>query len=189
MAEPLRPQNEWQVNSTTDEAISDVFSRIGFVCLSQVLDTEILEEWREFCAIYFEECFQTLYEQGHTTFLEHCRQKPNGKVVEYALECGAKNGFREIVMRSPGRYEMSLLECEDRRPTLDPILEVLAPVIPPLLQETSLEDLQLCHVSLLMATPAATDQILARRWRSRVSLRTFTLSRIECVCTACRRSP
>jgi len=150
-------KSEWLVDSTTDENISHIFSRDGFVCLSQVFESEVLDEWRKFGHAHFAECFQTLHEQGHTAFPKHCRKTEEG-AVEYALECGVKNGFREVVMRSPGRYELSLLHCSDSRPSLEPILKVLDPVIPPLLEEASLEDLQLCHVSLLMATPGAADQ-------------------------------
>ena len=150
-------QREWLIDSVDDEAISDIFIRDGFVCLSQVVESQHLEEWREFSYDHFSECFQTLHEQGHTAFPEHC-QKTDDRGVKYAMECGAKNGFREVVMRSPGRYELSLLHCSNSRPSLDPILKVLSPVIPSLLGESSLDDLQLCHLSLVIAIPGATDQ-------------------------------
>lgn len=138
--------------------LSPIFSVETDSCVyRKALDAQSLEEWLEFSSAHFAECFQTLHEQGHTAFPEHCRQT-HGGTIEYAMKCGAKNGFREIVMRSPGRYEMSLLHSEANRPSLDSILETLAPVIPALLQESSLDELQICHVSLLMATPGAADQ-------------------------------
>jgi ectoine hydroxylase-related dioxygenase (phytanoyl-CoA dioxygenase family) len=93
-----------------------------------------------------------LYKQGHAPFPTHCRDG------EYAMKCGAKHGFRELVRRSPGRYELSLLHCSPITPSLEPILQTLAPIVPQLLQESSFDQLQLCHVSLLVATPGATEQ-------------------------------
>lgn len=150
------PPPQQQFVSADNEIIPDIFSRDGFVCLSQAVSDESLDEWRDFSDTYFRECFETLHDRGYTAFPEHCRSTQDGS-VEYALKCGAKNGFREIVMRSPGRYELSLLHCLER-PSLDTILEVLDPVVSPLLQEKSLGNVQLCHVSLLVATPGATDQ-------------------------------
>lgn len=74
--------------------------------------------------------------------------------IEYAMGLGLRNGFAEIVMRSPGRYELSLLngtngddddnggQCPSqqsprqvypRRPSLSPLWKHLAEIIPPLL--------------------------------------------------------
>ena len=140
-----------------DEDVPKEFSRNGFICLSQALKSKVLDEWRQWSLNHFCECFETLYEQGHTLFPQHCKTNTDGS-IEYALKAGAKNGFCEVVMRSPGRYELSLLHCPNKRPSLEPILEVLEPVIPPLLEESTLSDLQMCHVSLLMATPGALNQ-------------------------------
>lgn len=154
---PEQPECECLLSSTCNENIPERFSRDGFICLSQAVKNEILDEWRQWSAKHFCECFQTLHEQGHTIFPQHCQRNRDGQ-VEYALKCGAKNGFREVVMRSNGRYELSLLHCPNSRPSLEPILEVLEPIIPLLLEESTLDDLQLCHVSLLMAIPGAPAQ-------------------------------
>lgn len=146
-----------QPHSASDDNISDLFNTDGYVWLSQVLDSESLNEWRVFSEEYFTSLFETLHERQHTSFPEHCRRNKDDNTVEYALKCGAKHGFREVVMRSPGRYELSLLYCSER-PSLDSIFNALEPIVPPLLQESTLDNLQLCHVSLLMATPGATDQ-------------------------------
>jgi ectoine hydroxylase-related dioxygenase (phytanoyl-CoA dioxygenase family) len=142
--------SEWRFDSVSDVTIPEAFARDGFVCLSQVLGSGILDEWLEWSYSHFSQCFELLFQQGHTAFPTHRR---NG---EYAMSCGAKHGFREVVMRSPGRYELSLLQSPT--PLLEPILNILSPVIPQLLQESSFDRLQLCHVSLLMATPGATEQ-------------------------------
>jgi ectoine hydroxylase-related dioxygenase (phytanoyl-CoA dioxygenase family) len=148
----------WLFDYTLDENIPNAFSRDGFVCLSQAIKSEILDEWHQWSLQHFCECFETLFEQGYTLFPQHCTTH-NGGNVEYALKAGAKNGFREVVMRSPGRYELSLLHCpSNERPSLDPILKVLEPVIPPLLEESTMSNIQMCHVSLLMATPGALEQ-------------------------------
>ena len=45
---------------------------------------------------------------------EKCAEK-RGAVFEYPLKQGIKHGYREIVMRSPGRYEVALLVDADGR--------------------------------------------------------------------------
>ena len=60
-------------------------------------------------------------------------------------------------MRSPGRYEISVLDCKDR-PPLQEIQDQLSTVIPSILGEDSLDELQLCHVSIVTASPSSTDQ-------------------------------
>jgi hypothetical protein len=152
--------SESRFASVSDDTIPESFARDGFMCLSQVVPagSGILDEWLTFCRSHFDQCFEILYKQGHTAFPKHCRDG------EYAMKCGVKNGFREVVMRSPGRYELSLMHCVHcshsplAKPSLEPILQGLAPIVPQLLQETSLDQLQICHVSLLVATPGATEQ-------------------------------
>jgi hypothetical protein len=88
------------------------FSQHGFVVIEQCLTEqqddylhkEILDQWRQFVPTWFNFCLETLYRNGHTTMLRHY----NPDTGEYALGLGAKHGFSEIVMRSPGRYELSL---------------------------------------------------------------------------------
>jgi hypothetical protein len=108
----------------------------------------------------FIRCFQILHDKGYTAFPTHHQQQHQQQQHhhgEYAIQCGVKHGFRQVVMRSPGRYEFSLLECQDR-PSLDPILNILSTMIPPLLNATSLTELKICHISLVIATPGATEQ-------------------------------
>ena len=79
------------------------------------------------------------------------------------MKCGIKHGFREIVMRSPGRFELSLLHCHEQgeefqHPSLTEIEKTLGPLIAELLEEESLNDLKRCHVSIVTANPGAEDQ-------------------------------
>ena len=177
------------------EATTDRFHEDGFLCLNQIIpnkDDSYLQEWREWSERYFADCFVTLFEKGHTLFPQHYRETNDDKemsscVGEYALGSGGvKNGFREVVMRSPGRYELSLLDLyfptdgldgdsvdntnttmhwktinpSAPPPSLDTLLNnpALARLVPQLLQEESLKDLKICHVSLLVATPSSTEQ-------------------------------
>lgn len=67
---------------------------------------------------------------------------------------GAKNGFKETVMRSPGRYQLSLLDCLER------LWVPWKPLLPKCLGGgyKSTVPLRLCHLSLLVSTPGSTDQ-------------------------------
>lgn len=60
----------------------------------------------------FRSCFQTMHENQHVAFpapLRRMYQNSNGKQqVEYSMKKGVKHGFREIVMRNEGRFELSL---------------------------------------------------------------------------------
>jgi ectoine hydroxylase-related dioxygenase (phytanoyl-CoA dioxygenase family) len=77
------------------------------------------------------------------------------------LGLGVKHGFREIVMRSPGRYELSLLHMQgDQVPDTSRILEPLQTLLPTLLggAHSSIDQLKLCHLSLLVSTPGSAEQ-------------------------------
>lgn len=60
----------------------------------------------------FRLCFQTMHEHRRVPFPSPLRRKSqnsSGKEhVEYSMKKGVKNGFREIVMRNEGRFELSL---------------------------------------------------------------------------------
>ena len=118
------------------------------------MDPTVLEEWKRFGEQYFLRCFRLLHENGHTQFPVHCHDS------EYLLGLGAKSGFKELVMRSPGRYELSLLDMLDEVPDIKRIVKKLEPLLPKFLGGgyKSTLPLKLCHVSLLVSTPGATDQ-------------------------------
>jgi len=62
---------------------------------------------------------------GAAEFTESCRRRIDDDKTdkssddkknryEYPIQLGLKNGYQELVMRSPGRYELALLLEEDR---------------------------------------------------------------------------
>jgi hypothetical protein len=121
-----------------------------------------LLKWQAFSDHFFGQCFETLHQHGHTDVPTHTRHDPeNNNSNDYVLGLGAKHGFREIVMRSPGRYELSLLHTPTSElPALDGILQhpLLANLVPALLGKSAMDDLKLCHLSLLVATPGSSEQ-------------------------------
>lgn len=148
-----------------EKDVAEAFSRDGFVVLSKALPPDVLGEWQAFADEYFQRCFVALHQMGHT-------RAPVHQVSEdYVLGLGAKHGFKEIVMRSPGRYELSLLNLDEDElanttnmsvtiPETKPILECLGPTILPMLLGNNENKSQprLCHLSLLVATPGSADQ-------------------------------
>jgi hypothetical protein len=142
------------------DAITEAFSHDGFFVLEGALTSELLIKWQAFGQKHFNACFQTLHVRGHTRAPTH--QNEQGK---YVMQLGAKHGFREIVMRSPGRYELSLLDLlsqkQEELPDTSRILQVLEPILPKLLGDRSrstMDGLKLCHLSLLVATQGSADQ-------------------------------
>lgn len=150
------------------------FHSDGFVCVESVIPQQIINEWRKWGTQHMKKVFEKLHDNGHTSFSAPQREIEGNRsaaslaaaasvaitnkvALEYALGPGVKNGFREIVMRSPGRYEISLLECKDC-PSLVEIQEKFETIVPRMLGEESLSALTLCHVSLVVASPSATDQ-------------------------------
>lgn len=179
-SEPLDEQLEDETN------IAEAFANDGFFVLRDSFDIELLAPFREFSNRYFDQCFRDLCDHGHIPV--PCYREEQNTTDEtnppytYTLPQGAKHGFREIVMRSPGRYELSLLnlnrKCRDdlagssnnnahdlfhhyrldeKLPQLiGPLTSLLPRLVGP--SCTRYEDLKLCHLSLLVATPGSSDQ-------------------------------
>jgi hypothetical protein len=184
-------------SSDIDQDAKACFSQHGFVvieqCLTEQHDSvhkEIMGQWRQFVPTWFDFCLESLCRNGHTTMLPHY----NPDTGEYALGLGAKHGFTEIVMRSPGRYELSLngyygighhhhhgkdgnqeatITTNDVATTTTKVVPlpahcwkaivestVLSSLLPSLLgkNQSSMDHLKLCHVSLLVATPGSSEQ-------------------------------
>ena len=178
-AEPSAPSPAFSVRFPDDKihlctaaSIANFFEQDGFVVLSQAIPSELLQEWQAFSQDYFRTSFQVLHQLGHIQ-----APYPQDSAGRYTLGLGAKNGFREIVMRSPGRFELSLLnldadrfQCQSvcsakghfidnfRIPDINAMISLLEPLLPSLLRKNTLKDLKLCHVSLLVAVPGSTDQ-------------------------------
>jgi ectoine hydroxylase-related dioxygenase (phytanoyl-CoA dioxygenase family) len=130
----------------------------GFCILSQALPENILGEWEAFAHEHFRHCFELLHKKGHIQAPTH----HDG--TSYVLGLGIKHGFKEIVMRSPGRYELSLLNYPKEEnyeiPDIHRIVQPLEQLLPRLLmdQKNSMDQLKLCHLSLLVAAPGSTEQ-------------------------------
>jgi hypothetical protein len=155
MSEELDDESPYRhsLETTSVSDLTEAFHRDGFLVLKQALPTNALQEWQSFGQDYFGKCFETLYERGHTQYAKH--KTDDG---DYVLGLGAKHGFREVVMRSPGRYELSLLNCRDQAPVTSNVLEPLSRLIPSLLGHLQMENLKLCHLSLIVATPGSDQQ-------------------------------
>ena len=178
-----------KVNDDNTQEVCDAFHKDGFVCIGSssglLLTENELKEWNDWSEEYFSRCFRILHDNGHTAFPSHFSSQEE----KYALGSGGvKNGFREIVMRSPGRYELSLLDMyqlsdsnnnhnnnnndnnnnnsnsssgsEMRGPSVERLMvdSVLSKILPALFRVPSLQALKVCHVSLLVSTPGAPEQ-------------------------------
>ena len=107
------------------------FHEDGFLVLPSVFSPEFTSKLRQECMDIFQEALEYLHAVGEIEFADSHRTRNNtiqlerpyvdstkktddshsassGK-YEYPLRLGMKNGYREIVMRSPGRYELVLL--------------------------------------------------------------------------------
>jgi hypothetical protein len=135
----------------------------GFLMLDQAVDEEsLLNEWSVFANQWFQKCFTILHRQGHISSPCHqVEEEESSNVGDYTLGQGVANGFREIVMRSPGRYELSLLHYEEADlPSVEQLLTSsgLDDLVCSIFEAESLDDLKLCHLSLLVSTPQSADQ-------------------------------
>lgn len=185
-------------------SILSTFERDGFVCLSGVFDTPLIQELCASANFNFESCFQKLHKNGHIACPLYLKTECSGNKVlensldlsrqivpeyrnqiasvknsscetvapqksskEYSLKPGVKNGFRDIVMRSPGRFEMPYL-CESFPFNQPQVLqnERLLNVVRDLLGSNELNiknrehesDIYLSNISLVISTSGAAEQ-------------------------------
>jgi Phytanoyl-CoA dioxygenase (PhyH) len=90
--------------STEPSIVVNAFTLDGFVVLRNAIDRQSLQQiWSPYASRCFQECFRILHQNGHVA-------APTDKIVDgsYTMKQGMKHGFAELVMRSPGRYELSL---------------------------------------------------------------------------------
>jgi Phytanoyl-CoA dioxygenase (PhyH) len=162
------------VGSTCDfdmPKIKAEFERDGFVLVPNFVSKQAMEQWKNFTRDHFRETFIKLEARGHVDVPSYrLDQNEASDGLAYTMRQGAKNGFREIVMRSPGRFEVSLnhlLEynsTEDNSgqgplsPPLNAILRSLADMTPSLLEEPSWADCQIHGISYVVSTPGAAEQ-------------------------------
>jgi hypothetical protein len=128
------------------------FSADGYWWEKQVLPVRVIAPWKAFTTAVVEQIFTAL----------HKRRDLLASVKANIMKVGIKHGFREIVMRSPGRYEIALKESSkflqiNNMPSL-PELQQFLPFIPVFLNTSSWEDVQICHISLVLALPGSKEQ-------------------------------
>jgi hypothetical protein len=133
------------------------FSNDGFVRLNGILPTSAIADLHRFSQERFHRIFERLYQNGHSLFPTHYRLDADTGETEYALGLGVKYGFREIVMRSPGRYEISLL-YSTAPDCLESLKQILSPVVFTLLEAKDWNELSICNLSLVISTPGSTEQ-------------------------------
>lgn len=188
---------EAPIKALSTEDIDEIrrsFHEDGFVVVRNLLQLELLKDLCSYADSFFDQIFQAMHSYGHTEFPTHCRHGHEGNDAgsgggddcdsgerEYSMKLGVKNGFREIVHRSPGRYEISLQYSDppgtaEPQATLDSITKSLVGIAADLLL-ASLEDTEgdlnsggggassseeegcyACNVSLVVSTPGATEQ-------------------------------
>mmetsp|Transcript_19697 Transcript_19697/g.25371 ORF Transcript_19697/g.25371 Transcript_19697/m.25371 type:complete len:309 (-) Transcript_19697:146-1072(-) len=151
------------------------FDQDGFLVMRDLLPSDILSEWKEFVGqqdlVHW--LFRELHSRGHTAFAEESRiissndgndgSGGGGGSREYSLGHGVKNGFCEIVMRSPGRYEISLLNLEKyaqlSMPSLPNLYQALEKAgISRFLSQDSWNNVSISNVSLVVSTPGSATQ-------------------------------
>ena len=113
-------------NDTSYEQLSDFidnFHTDGFLTLSSLLTPQFTSGLHNECMDIFNGVLEWLLLRGEVEFSTSYRKQQqtstsnhqtgdtltSSAVYEYPLGVGLKNGYKELVMRSPGRYEMALL--------------------------------------------------------------------------------
>lgn len=140
--------------SSEIQSTRDQFNRDGYVVLKDFFDgsaTKLLkEDWHEFSNLYWDRIFQALHSKGHISQPNHVMND------EYMSGKLRSPGYKEIVHRYPGRYELSLSEAslsskedeeigddkDDARsqlihdmPSLQPIIDQLEPIVLSILEQ------------------------------------------------------
>ena len=133
------------------ESIRGRFNNDGYVSLQDFFATGVDgepslvsllgEEWNEFSSRYWDRIFQVLHEKGHISQPNHIMNQ------EYITGKLRQPGYKEIVHRYPGRYELSLPYANENfdsegskelyhdMPSLQPIIDKLEPVILSILKQ------------------------------------------------------
>jgi len=113
-------------NDTSYAQLSDLvdnFHTDGFLTLSSLLTPQFTTGLHAECMDIFNGLLELLLLRGDVEFSSSFRKQQTSTldeqqttectsstaVYEYPLGVGLKNGYKELVMRSPGRYEMALL--------------------------------------------------------------------------------
>ena len=150
------------------EFVKSLFENQGYVVLKDFFDEErpMLRELKNSSKTLFNSIFREMYDKGYTKFPEHSRvfmetddHGENEKKRVYAMPEGRENGFQEIVMRNPGRYEISLAHYEMEGPSLEPLVQKLRGVLPALFRQRGAYQTELnLQKSLIMSTVDSAEQ-------------------------------
>ncbi|KAL3777731.1 hypothetical protein HJC23_005364 [Cyclotella cryptica] len=114
-----QPQQQQQQQQQRHEALATTFHHQGYLTLSPLLSpaftTRLLHECSStFHAVlhYLRQCHEIPFDTPSRP--KDCGGQTCGEEFEYPMGVGVKYGYRELVMRSPGRYELALLVDNDR---------------------------------------------------------------------------
>ena len=128
----------------------------------------MLDQW----LIYY----KLLSERVHKAIVLQNKKNENHKDVadhvgDFPMKMGVKHGYREIVMRSKQRYEISILSTmtgqyndaadltvREEQPSLEDLKESLSHICFALMQVSSWNELQLCNVTFITSRPGSVDQ-------------------------------
>lgn len=101
-------------NSTTEDdhtQLASSFHHDGYISLSDLFSPAFTSQLFDECISTFHALLNYLCRHGETEFAAPSRlsSTSDGSIYQYPLAKGLKNGYKELVMRSQGRYEMALL--------------------------------------------------------------------------------
>jgi Phytanoyl-CoA dioxygenase (PhyH) len=156
-------QYQTAIQQSQIDTVRDYFDSEGFVLLRNFFNEDnknVLKTWKVNSNDLFNRIFQDLYAREIIEFPQHARvvEIEGQSKPEYAMGEGREQGYKEIIMHNPGRYEISLSRIGSQV-TADPLLEQLRAVIPSLLGQDfgNMTGVNL-HMSLIMATSNAAEE-------------------------------
>lgn len=125
---------------TDEEELIQTFHREGYLCLRKVLPLEQIEQWAQQYENTLQDTFTQLYQNRHIEIPTY----QNPTTGSYTLGQGVKHGFAEIVMRSPGRFEIAVptattvaTTTNNHMDTIHSILQTNLALLPKLLRNPS----------------------------------------------------
>lgn len=151
----------------TKSSLSEQFAKDGYVYLRQAIpvNDDCLKDWSQLFTELWSVLFQRLFERGHISSPTDSYLDNGTEKRIYTLGLGIKHGFRQVVMRSPGRYELSLLnhpewffDEKNGKDLLEKLKVQLGPIVLPILDKDSWDDVNITNLSFVVSTPGAPSQ-------------------------------
>jgi hypothetical protein len=151
-------------SSSSLSSLRDRFADDGYLWMKEALPRDVVNAWSDQFSSLLDDTFVALNERQHVTAPCHQVTGDNdGANNIYTLGLGARHGFREIVMRSPGRYEIAI--AQDRSTAIYDTIQQYLPLVPDLLRQPqhhtiplTWDDVKLQNMSIVTSIPGATDQ-------------------------------